>query len=197
MEFLSREFDMAKGIYPVNLVIQSKQSQLAGSDASGTNTFKTVNLGFDPTEAFHEYRFDYLAGRVIFYADSKPLAEMEGADVPSDPGHLILQHWSNGNPQWSSGPPKEDAVITVSYVKAYFNTSSEAQRPAACNAGAQRQCTVPNMNATDASTGRPFLEGGQTKGDDKGSAAVRLGVSKAEVTWAAAWLITWGVLGVI
>lgn len=197
MEFLSREFDPAKGIYPVNLVIQSKQSQLAGSDASETNTFKTVNLEFDPTVAFHEYRFDFLANRVIFYADSKPLADMNGTAIPSDPGHLVLQHWSNGNPQWSGGPPKEDAVITVSYVQAYFNTSSEAQRLAECNGGLQRRCTVPNTNATEASTGSPNLGDGQTNEGDKGSAAVRLRVSTAEATWAVGWLMTWRVLNFI
>lgn len=127
IEFLSREFDYDKGIYPVNLVVQSKQSLEAGYDASKTGTYKRVHLDFDPTDTFHEYRFDYLPGQVLFYADSKLLAQMEGDDMPSAGGHLILQHWSNGNPLWSGGPPTEDAVVTVSYVKAYFN-SSDNQR---------------------------------------------------------------------
>lgn len=41
---------------------------------------------------------------------------------------MILQHWSNGNPLWSGGPPPRDAVLTVSYVRAYFNSSTVARR---------------------------------------------------------------------
>ncbi|KAF4495821.1 xyloglucan endo-transglycosylase [Fusarium agapanthi] len=128
IEFLSQEFDHDNGIYPINLVVQSKKSLEAGYDASKTGSFKRVKLDFDPTDAFHEYRFDYLPGQVLFYADGKLLAHMKGADMPSSGGHLILQHWSNGNPLWSGGPPKEDATVTVSYVKAYFNSSNSERQ---------------------------------------------------------------------
>ncbi|KLO88463.1 xyloglucan endo-transglycosylase-like protein [Fusarium fujikuroi] len=128
IEFLSQEFDHDNGIYPINLVVQSKKSLEVGYDASKTGSFKRVKLDFDPTDAFHEYRFDYLPGQVLFYADGKLLAHMKGGDMPSSGGHLILQHWSNGNPLWSGGPPKEDATVTVSYVKAYFNSSSSERQ---------------------------------------------------------------------
>ncbi|RGP59103.1 hypothetical protein FLONG3_11286 [Fusarium longipes] len=123
IEFLSQEFDRDRIIYPVNLVVQSKASLEAGYDASKTRNFKRVDLDFDPTESFHEYRFDYFLGHVLFYADGKMLAQMEGSDMPTSGGHLILQHWSNGNPLWSGGPPTKDATVTVNYVKAYFNSS--------------------------------------------------------------------------
>ncbi|KAF4956098.1 hypothetical protein FGADI_4039 [Fusarium gaditjirri] len=128
IEFLSQEFDHDNGIYPINLVVQSKKSLEAGYDASKTGKFKRVRLDFDPTDAFHEYRFDYLQGQVLFYADGKLLARMKGGDMPSSGGHLILQHWSNGNPLWSGGPPKDDATVTISYVKAYFNSSNSERQ---------------------------------------------------------------------
>jgi beta-glucanase (GH16 family) len=127
MEFLSKDFNPDNGSFPVNLVLQSRDAALAGYDASKTGNFVKVYLPFDPTADFHEYRIDYLPGRVFFYADGVPLTEMDGPAVPSSPGHLILQHWSNGNKYWSGGPPTEDAALTVRYVKAYFN-SSLAQR---------------------------------------------------------------------
>ena len=40
------------------------------------------------------------------------------------PGHIIINHWSNGNTGWSGGPPTEDAVLTIMYVKMYFNSSN-------------------------------------------------------------------------
>ncbi|XEV05592.1 hypothetical protein FSHL1_010879 [Fusarium sambucinum] len=143
IEFLSREFDYDRGIYPVNLVVQSKASMEAGYDASKTGNFKRVNLDFDPTESFHEYRFDYVPGRVLFYADNKLLVQMEGGDMPSSGGHLILQHWSNGNPLWSGGPPNKDAIVTISYVKAYFNSSDNERQ-----SYLQRQCVRSSVRAS-------------------------------------------------
>ncbi|KAL6786450.1 glycoside hydrolase family 16 protein [Trichoderma sp. SZMC 28012] len=192
MEFLSREFDPVKKIYPANLVIQSEASRKAGYDASKTGTFKVVNLTFDPTAGFHEYRFDYLPNRVLFYADSQLLAEMNGTSVPSGPGHIILQHWSNGNPLWSGGPPEEDAVLTVSYVKAYFNSSDsdvqstwaescrKARSDSSDDMSSDRVCTVADVTAANASTGGTFFNTSDPNqpsggGNDDESGATRLG----------------------
>lgn len=124
MEFLSKDFNHSNGSFPVNLVLQSRDSLAAGYNARATGDFVQAQLGFDPTAAFHEYRIDFLPGRVSFHAGGRPLARMAGAAVPDSPGHLILQHWSNGNALWSGGPPAEDAALVVQYVKAYFNSSA-------------------------------------------------------------------------
>lgn len=166
MEFLSREFSSSNQTYPVNLVVQSKQSLEHGYDARDSGTFKQVNLDFDPTESFHEYRFDYLPGRVIFYADGKNLAEMTGASMPSSSGHIILQHWSNGNPLWSGGPPLSDAVVVVSHVKAYFNSSDSEHnfrlRGNCHNVADERVCVIPSVSSViqSASHGTAHDNGG-------------------------------------
>ncbi|GAB1320133.1 Glycoside hydrolase family 16 protein [Madurella fahalii] len=123
MEFLSKDFNTVNRSYPVNLVLQSREAVMAGYDAALTGNFIKAYLPFDPADDFHEYRIDYIPGRVFFYADGMKLAEMDGPAVPSSAGHLILQHWSNGNEFWSGGPPAQDATLTVRYVKAYFNSS--------------------------------------------------------------------------
>ncbi len=123
MEFLSSEFNVENNTFPVNLVLQSAQSVAQGYNAAGTGNYIVANLPFNPTTGFHEYRIDFVPGSVIFYADSHVLASMDTSAVPTQAGHLILTHWSNGNPLWSAGPPAVDAVMTVSYVKSYFNSS--------------------------------------------------------------------------
>ncbi|KAK2042279.1 concanavalin A-like lectin/glucanase [Colletotrichum somersetense] len=128
MEFLTREFNPSNNSFPVNIVLQSRAALEKGYDASSTGNFLTINLGFNPTTEFHEYRIDYLRDKVIFYADGKVLGAMNGSAVPTQGGHLILQHWSNGNPLWSGGPPKTDAIMTVASVKAYFNSSLETRK---------------------------------------------------------------------
>lgn len=45
-------------------------------------------------------------------------------------GHLSINHWSNGNALWSRGPPLSPAVLTISYVKAYFNSTDSARQQA-------------------------------------------------------------------
>lgn len=153
IEFLSSEFNRTNSTFPVNLVLQSQESKDAGFDASKTRDFQKINLPFDPTTAFHEYRIDFLSDRVIFYADDELLTEMNGTGVPSTPGNLQLSHWSNGNMGWSQGPPGTDATTTVTYVKAYFNSSLESRQhdyqtrckdPSAPNA----ICAIPRHNAT-------------------------------------------------
>lgn len=130
MEFLSSEFIPENNTYPVNLVLQSEQSVLAGYNAAGTGNYVVANLPFDPTDGFHEYRIDFIPGNVIYYADGHQLAKMNTSAVPTSPGHIILTQWSNGNPLWSSGPPSQESLITVSYVKAYFNSSDPARQSA-------------------------------------------------------------------
>ncbi|AEO68968.1 glycoside hydrolase family 16 protein [Thermothielavioides terrestris NRRL 8126] len=198
MEFLSKDFNASNGSYPVNLVLQSREAALAGYNAAKSGNFIRADLPFDPTGDFHEYRIDYLPGRVFFYADGEALAEMTGSAVPSSLGHLILQHWSNGNKYWSGGPPSEDATLEVRYVKAYFNSSvaqgqqgweSRCRDPTAANA----VCVIPDVTRSNSSAaGWFFTDHGnmtvnQTTSEE--SAASRLA--------RAGWLSTWSTLGLL
>ncbi|KAI9718450.1 MAG: hypothetical protein M1812_004171 [Candelaria pacifica] len=125
IEFLSSQFNASASL--VNLVLQSPASADAGFNAANTPTFDLYQLPFQPDAGFHEYRFDWTKDKVSFYADGQWLRDMTQA-VPTDPGHITMSHWSNGDPHWSGGPPEKDAVLTVSYVKAYFNSSSPARQ---------------------------------------------------------------------
>ncbi|KAL8694710.1 MAG: hypothetical protein Q9224_003519 [Gallowayella concinna] len=82
------------------------------------------HVSFHPSDGYHEYRFDWSPGRVAFYTDGKHVGDLTGG-VPSKPGNILLNHWSDGN-TWTMGPPKQDALMTVAYVKAYFNTTATA-----------------------------------------------------------------------
>ncbi|CAN8096897.1 unnamed protein product [Discula destructiva] len=190
MEFLSRQFTTANASYPVNLVLQSQASADADADADAdaahTSTFETVNLPFDPRAGFHEYRFDFVPGRggVTFLADGAVLAEMTGG-IPTQPGHLAFNHWSNGNAAWSGGPPAagEDAVLEIRYVKAYFNSTDAARQSAfeercgdgaAAAAAAGAVCDIPEVtpgNDTAAGwffSGQKNMTAGQTVSSDSG-----------------------------
>ncbi|ORY19563.1 concanavalin A-like lectin/glucanase domain-containing protein [Clohesyomyces aquaticus] len=125
MEFLSKQFNASTGA--VNLVLQSPQSKSEGYDASNTSDFKVQHLPFQPDKDFHEYRFDWAPSRVSFFVDGTWLQDFT-ENVPTEPGYLFMNHWSNGDPLWSAGPPSKDTAMTISYIKAYFNSSDTARQ---------------------------------------------------------------------
>jgi len=79
----------------------------------------------DITTAFHEYRYDWLPGRTDFYIDGVRLVSLE-QNVPTEPGYLMWNHWSNGN-SWSEGPPLADSVLYISSIEAFFNRTSKEE----------------------------------------------------------------------
>jgi len=155
MEVLSRQ-QVPGGNHTLNLVLQSPASSSAGFNAAGTPGFTPYTLAFDPAAAFHEYRFDWLPGRVDMYVDGAWLHSFHDG-VPDSPGAVHLIHWSNGDPGWSGGPPEEDAVLTVSYVTAYFNASGGASACLDDDGGAGGAvCEVPVDGPAAQPTARPL-----------------------------------------
>jgi beta-glucanase (GH16 family) len=123
MELLSKANQGPSQAGFVHLVIQSDENQKKGYIEMGSPDYDAHSLIFSPKTAYNEFRFDWLPDRVDFYANGELLRTITD-NVPSSPGSLHIIHWSNGNDGWSGGPPEEDAVMTVSYVKAYFNSSN-------------------------------------------------------------------------
>ncbi|KAL2068230.1 hypothetical protein VTL71DRAFT_16328 [Oculimacula yallundae] len=122
IEARSSQINTTDNISNVNLVLHSQESLEAGSDAANTSTFETLPLKFLSYEGFHEYRMDWIPGAVTFFIDGKYVFQMN-TNIPTVGGRLTFNHWSNGNPGWSGGPPLTDATMTVKYMKAYFNSS--------------------------------------------------------------------------
>ncbi|QIW94980.1 hypothetical protein AMS68_000498 [Peltaster fructicola] len=70
----------------------------------------------------HEYRFDWTPSRMDFYIDGHWLSSSKGIQ-PRRGGSVEISLWSNGESKL--GPVlQQEEVITVSYAKLYFNTTS-------------------------------------------------------------------------
>lgn len=78
---------------------------------------------FDPSAAFHEYRFDWYKDRVEYYIDGQPSATLT-KDIPDQPSRLLLNHWSGNIPKWGGPAPAEDAVMQVDWV--YYSPGYKA-----------------------------------------------------------------------
>ncbi|KAH8883202.1 concanavalin A-like lectin/glucanase [Thozetella sp. PMI_491] len=143
IEFLSKSFDFVRRVFPTNVVLHSNANLDPDYDAEEGGTWAVKNLPFDPTNGFHEYRFDWIPGLVTFYADGRVINQMSGDAVPNHPGHVLLSHWSNGDDKWSGGPPAKNASVSIRYFNAYFNSTDKARQ-----ADWQSRCSGSRLSAT-------------------------------------------------
>lgn len=98
---------------------------------------------------------DWSSDCITFYVDGVAVKKMT-ENIPTESGRLFLNHWSNGSPGWSGGPPESNAIMEILYVKAYFNSTDAARVSAAqkrCKANGKGQtCAVPENLSTPGGT---------------------------------------------
>lgn len=76
---------------------------------------KVVKLNFDPTEAFHEYRFDWRPDRVDYFIDGNPAGTLT-KQVPDSNAAIMLNHWSGNIAGWGGAAPTEDMSMEVDWM---------------------------------------------------------------------------------
>jgi beta-glucanase (GH16 family) len=86
-------------------------------------THDTAPAPADVSTNYHEYRVDWTPGVVKFYTDGS-LKKTFTTNVPTDGGSWLLNIWSNGDPGFSVGPPKNDALFKINNIVMYYNTTS-------------------------------------------------------------------------
>ncbi|EPS44747.1 hypothetical protein H072_1271 [Dactylellina haptotyla CBS 200.50] len=124
IELLSRQINATDTL--INLVLHTP--------VGGTNldalpgTYQVADLPYNTSAQIHELRFDWTPSAITWYQDGRQIWTISNTTLfPQQPGHIVVTHWSNGNPLWSAGPPEGNAALVLTYVKAYFN-SSDSQR---------------------------------------------------------------------
>lgn len=83
--------------------------------ANGKQTHtQTMTLPFDPTNGFHDYRFDYASNSVRFYADGKLMKTWKGG-ITRKQMKLYLNAWY---PSWLEGKrPSTDRFVLVDQIQ--------------------------------------------------------------------------------
>jgi beta-glucanase (GH16 family) len=83
--------------------------------AGGRQTHtETVSLPFDPTNGFHEYRFDYAPDSLRFYADGVLMREWNDG-LPQTPMRIYANAWF---PTWLEGrKPKKNKYVLVDSIE--------------------------------------------------------------------------------
>jgi len=54
---------------------------------------KMIDLGFDASEDFHTYAFDWTPGKIVWYVDGKEVYRHEGSDVPITKQKIMMNAW--------------------------------------------------------------------------------------------------------
>ncbi|KAJ7304860.1 concanavalin A-like lectin/glucanase domain-containing protein [Mycena albidolilacea] len=117
IEFLSSDSDYYQHLYYTN-----QPGQLPNGDVNPLSAKNVVIPGADFTR-FGVHRFDWLPATTTYsYAGTTNSAIT--TFVPTTPAEFVINVWSNGDPNFSKGPPTADAIATVQYVHLYFNSTT-------------------------------------------------------------------------
>lgn len=95
---------------------------------------KTLKIDFDPSAAFHEYRFDWYADKVEYYIDSKLVGTLSKS-VPDLAAQIMLNHWSGNIAGWGGAAPTKDMFMYVDYM--YYTSDYSNPNPATSVQGRQ------------------------------------------------------------
>jgi beta-glucanase (GH16 family) len=77
--------------------------------------YKLVKMAFDPSAAFHEYRFDWYADKVAYFVDGKPTATLT-KKIPDLEAAIMLNHWSGNIDGWGGPAPTQDMFMYVDWM---------------------------------------------------------------------------------
>jgi glycosyl hydrolase family 16/Big-like domain-containing protein len=84
-----------------------------------------VDLGFNPSQDFHDYGFLWTPGRIDFTVDGKVVRTITDPNLKTDAtGYIMMNAWSSGNPNFGGGPPSQDATSVYDWVKFYPGATS-------------------------------------------------------------------------
>jgi beta-glucanase (GH16 family) len=85
--------------------------------------YKKCPIDFDPTAAFHEYRFDWFANKVVYYIDGIKIDSLTNK-VPDAACSILLNFWSANIQDWGGPAPAKDTYMYVDYMRYYSDPST-------------------------------------------------------------------------
>jgi len=108
---------------------------------------KMIDLGFDASEAYHTYGFDWQPGKITWYVDGKEIWSMSG-DVPVTPSKIMMNAWPGKTVDDWLNPYNGNKPLIARYQWVTYNQSSAAQSGGQQSGGQQSSTSGMNANAT-------------------------------------------------
>lgn len=140
METLGRYTDPRQTFFAIH-------PQIYNDDGTASNlTHIKRPLDYDPTTSFNEYRFDWIPDSVGFYLNGQ-LASTLDTNIPSTPGRIILNHWTDGNPKFSGvAPNDQEIMMEIANMTFFFNSTQDNDAGPACQFN-QNACDVKDITS--------------------------------------------------
>ncbi|KAL0486245.1 beta-glucanase [Acrasis kona] len=118
-------FFYANDTQEIDVEILTRQPQNMIYYSNQPSTTNAISFKEGNWTTMQEHGFDWFPGVTSFYRQGVNVINYT-KNVPVIGGRLTINMWSNGNPNFSGGPPNQDAVMKVSWVKMFFNTTTKA-----------------------------------------------------------------------
>ena len=84
--------------------------------AAGVGGHEAVTpLGFDASQGFHTYAFDWTAGQITWYVDSVAIRTVQGSNLPTNPGKVMMNLWAGTGVDAWLGPFQYSAPLHAYY----------------------------------------------------------------------------------
>jgi hypothetical protein len=115
---------------------------------------RLVSLTYLWLQDFHEYRFDWLPNQAIFYIDGEQVNNLY-TNIPTTPGRIMLNHWTDGNKNFSEGPPTRDAVMEIKNMTLFYNASTDTGPEMKCEI-MQNACNMNGFTPTESTLPAPI-----------------------------------------
>ena len=87
---------------------------------------KMIDLGFDASEDFHTYAFEWHKNAIIWYVDGKEVFRREGENLPCTKGKIMMNAWcGKGVDAWLKAFNDENIPLTAEYQWIKYTPSAE------------------------------------------------------------------------
>lgn len=121
------------------------------------------DLGFDASEGYHTYGFDWQPDKITWYVDGKKVYEAT-QNIPSTPGKIMMNTWPGRTvDDWLKAYDGK-TPLTAHYQWVTFNESQNTQTPPTA-APTTAPTTTPNPGGTIKDFGTP-MKSGATMSED-------------------------------
>ena len=102
------------------------------TDESNSERLNTI-VAFpqDPTVAYHNYTIAWLTSGTSYYFDGTPANSPNGFSS-KNPSKLLVSQWTDGDTEFTYGPPAQDAVMGVKALDYYYSLSAGETPPSGC-----------------------------------------------------------------
>ena len=85
-----------------------------------------IDLGFDASEDFHTYAFEWHKNAIIWYVDGKEVFRREGENLPCTKGKIMMNAWcGKGVDTWLKAFNDENIPLTAEYQWIKYTPSAE------------------------------------------------------------------------